>query len=182
MAHWPLNAHEPLPRPTVPLIERLAGDLEAAMPEAARPSGAAFSRPPCSATVSDAGTKRERARGIQVDEGESNMADESDMAEAAHIKIDAQAGRGSKVPEIVPAPAPATSVKAGPRSKRSGFGSRIIVISRVIVIAIAALLVGSWYWLYESQYEDADDAQIEGTVGAVSSTANSTTTDRGSVR
>jgi hypothetical protein len=104
------------------------------------------------------------------------------MAEAAHIKIDAHGRRGSEIPEIVPAPPPAHSVQAGPHSKRSGFGSRIMVISRVIVIAIAALLVGSWYWLYERQYEDADDAQIEGTVGAVSSTANSTTTDRGSVR
>ena len=78
--------------------------------------------------------------------------------------------------------APVLPVLAPPRAKRGGFGSRILVICRVIVIAIAALLVGSWYWLYERQYEDADDVQIEGSIGAVSSAASSTTTERGSVR
>jgi hypothetical protein len=125
-------------------------------------------------TVSQAGTKRELPRGIEVHQGET------DMAEAAHSQVGAERRRNSKVPEILPAPV--LRVQAPLRAKRGGFGSRILVISRVIVIAIAALLVGSWYWLYERQYEDADDAQIEGSIGVVSSAANSTTTERGPVR
>ena len=120
--------------------------------------------------------KRELSRGIQLHEGET------DMAEAAHIQVGAEGCRGSQLPEIVPAPHSVRPTQAAPRAKRGGFGSRIMVVSRIIVIAIAALFVGSWYWLYERQYEDADDVQIEGSIGAVSRAANSTTTERGSVR
>ena len=46
----------------------------------------------------------------------------------------------------------------------------------VVVIAIAALLLGGWSWFYARQYEDADDLQIDGNISAVSPRAERTVT------
>jgi multidrug resistance efflux pump len=76
------------------------------------------------------------------------------MAHTAYSQFGAEVRPSPKVPEIF-AP-PASSVQAAPLAKRSGLGIC------AIVIAIGALLLGGWSWLYVRQYEDTDDLQIDG--------------------
>src|ERR1700737_1346498 len=82
------------------------------------------------------------------------------MAHTAYSQFGAEVPRSPKVPEMF-AP-PASSVQAAPLAKRSGLGIC------AIVIAIGALLLGGWSWLYVRQYEDTDDLQIDGNISSVS--------------
>ena len=79
------------------------------------------------------------------------------MAQTAYSQFGAEVRPSPKVPEIFAPP-----VQAAPRAKRSGLGIC------AIVIAIGALLLGGWSWLYVRQYEDTDDLQIDGNISSVS--------------
>jgi membrane fusion protein (multidrug efflux system) len=73
----------------------------------------------------------------------------------------------SESPAANTRPADSFSVKA-PRRR-----SKTLVRAIVLLIALAAVAVGSFYaWSYFSTYEDTDDAQIDGNINAISARIN----------
>lgn len=78
------------------------------------------------------------------------------MAQTAYSQFGAEVRCSSKVPEMFATPAPAAQAAQPAPAMRSRLGLC------AVVIAIAALLLGGWSWLYVRQYEDTDDLQIDG--------------------
>ena len=108
------------------------------------------------AAASQAGTKREVLGVVELQRGET------DMAQTAYSQFGAEVRCSSKVPEMFATPAPAAQAAQPAPAMRSRLGLC------AVVIAIAALLLGGWSWLYVRQYEDTDDLQIDGNMSAVS--------------